>query len=138
VSEKAEKGHTLWPLIIGLLIALIGFFVNQRLIQPLLQQNNNKLLLGTYSPIAGSIEIKLNPTKEYDGLSRSQVLSSRREVVAQEPKLYAKPYEPSHRVFGQIEDGKPWWGIQGVIVCLDNFTVPWSPLLVVTTFGHHF
>ncbi len=75
--------------------------------------NHNRLLLEQQSGVDGEYPIPLNEPIEFDGLSRDAVLRLRREAVAEHPALVAPGYRPSHAVFGQIEDGRPWWGIEG-------------------------
>jgi len=75
--------------------------------------NHNRLLLGQDSGVAAEYPIRLNEPMEFDGLTRDAVCRLRRNAVAQHPSLVAAGYRPSHAVFGQVEDGRPWWGIEG-------------------------
>lgn len=64
------------------------------------------------------IRFAINPMTELDFKTKSEVLESRKKYVNEHPQL-AKyltqgEYEPSDAVFGQIEDGKSWWGIWGL------------------------
>ncbi len=61
-----------------------------------------------------AIEIPLNPLRTLNGLSRDDIFNSRRENVNKIPALAPKNYEPSMNIFGQIQDGKPWWGLLGL------------------------
>ncbi len=61
-----------------------------------------------------TLELPLAPMVELDRLSRAQVLALRARAVARRPDLLATPYQPTDEVFGQVQDGKPWWGIEGI------------------------
>ncbi len=63
---------------------------------------------------ANSIIIPLNSMIELDFKSRSEIYDIRKNYVSQHGELLNNNYNPSDAVFGQIEDGKPWWGIQGI------------------------
>ena len=44
--------------------------------------------------------------------SKKEIYDIRKKYVA--TSIFAsKDYQPSEDVFGQIEDGKPWWGLEG-------------------------
>lgn len=67
-----------------------------------------------------SVELGLHEMDELDFWSKAQVYAYRKRRVLEYPELAAvffpKPaaYQPKEDVFGQIEDGKPWWGILGL------------------------
>ena len=67
--------------------------------------------------------IKINPLQEYNYLSKDEIYSIRKNYVKK--SLFWTPlYEPSNEIFGQIQSGKPWWGLQHTI-CIsgeDNTT----------------
>ena len=55
------------------------------------------------------IDLKINPMSDYDYLSKKEIYNIRKKYVSE--SVFANPnYEPSEEVFGQIVDGKPWWG----------------------------
>jgi len=60
------------------------------------------------------LKIKLNPMIELDFKSKTEVYEIRKKYVYQHPELISKDYKPSEDVFGQITDGKPWWGMKGI------------------------
>ncbi|GEM_PF-3585286 len=62
----------------------------------------------------GYVEIPINPMIELDFKKKSEIYSIRKGYVMRYPGLAPDNYEPSDAVFGQIEDGKPWWGILGL------------------------
>ncbi len=76
------------------------------------QPNRNRLALGEGAP-AGPIEIEIAAPAEFDFQTRTQVLGLRQQAVGQHPELLGGKYRPSGAVFGQIEDGLPWWGLAG-------------------------
>ncbi len=72
----------------------------------------NRLAIGKEAKV-DKLDIALNPPGEFDNLSREAVLAQRRAMVRRYPDLFADDYQPLPAVFGQIEDGRPWWGIEG-------------------------
>lgn len=78
----------------------------------LLGGGRNRLAIGPEARV-DEIAIALAGPQELDGLSREQVLDLRRAAVARYPDLLAGDYAPAPAVFGQIEDGRPWWGMPG-------------------------
>lgn len=93
--------------LVGLTIAVVGLWLY---IRP--APNHNSLNLGKADSPA--LAIKLAPPMEFDGLTRDQIFGIRREAVAHYPGLLGHDYEPSDAVFGQIVDGLPWWGLDGL------------------------
>jgi len=67
-----------------------------------------------FSFAAATVEVPLNPPREFDGGSREGILNLRRLYVNKITELAPKNYQPNMDVFGQIEDGKPWWGLLGM------------------------
>ncbi len=58
-------------------------------------------------PVADAIEL--------DGKSKAEVFALRRERLVATPALFdVAAYKPSEMVFGRIEDGLPWWGLEGI------------------------
>ncbi|KKM96224.1 hypothetical protein LCGC14_1180240 [marine sediment metagenome] len=75
--------------------------------------NGNRLLLSDRAQIQRAYDVVLNRPVEFDFLTRAAVLQLRCDAVAQHPRLIHRGYRPSHAVFGQMEDGLPWWGDAG-------------------------
>lgn len=75
--------------------------------------NGNVLLLGHSRPAPSQLKISINRTACLNGFTRKQVYKLRTEMVLQHPELILGTYQPSESVFGQIVDGKQWWGIVG-------------------------
>lgn len=59
------------------------------------------------------VEVVLNELTEFDGLTKDEIFEFRTKRVNEYPELYTGVYRPNHKVFGQILDGKFWWGIRG-------------------------
>ncbi|HRE46250.1 MAG TPA: hypothetical protein PLD47_00870 [Aggregatilineales bacterium] len=74
--------------------------------------NMNRLNLGTGAP-QGPLNIPLQAPQDFDGKSKQAIWQIRRAAVESRPDLLAAPYTPSDAVFGQVEDGLPWWGMSG-------------------------
>ena len=49
-----------------------------------------------------------------DLMKKTEILELREKYVSEYPELLNAAYKPSEDVFGQVEDGKPWWGILGI------------------------
>jgi hypothetical protein len=108
---RFRKRILTWAAVFVVLI-LVYLYVVLELINPVLQQNTNTLAIGQRA-IVESLSIPITPPIELDGLSDDQISDLRIEAALQFPWLLYTNYEPSHTVFSQIENGKPWWGIAG-------------------------
>ena len=82
---------------------------------------------GTVSPsatvtptatVSPDVAVKINPMEEFDFKKKSEIYEIRKTYVNAYPQLVkllvSGEYEPSDEIFGQIEDGKGWWGILGI------------------------
>ncbi|MBI2810053.1 MAG: hypothetical protein HYX67_04395 [Candidatus Melainabacteria bacterium] len=74
--------------------------------------DQNKLLIGE-SAVVPAIEIPVRAPVDLNFRSKAEVLDYRKKCAELTPNVVALPYQPSEAVFGQIEDGKPWWGLAG-------------------------
>lgn len=55
-------------------------------------------------------KLSFNPPTEYNNLTKSQIYDLRKKYVAS--SLFASHlYKPNDEIFGQIEDKKPWYGL---------------------------
>ncbi|WKZ56098.1 MAG: hypothetical protein QY326_05005 [Bdellovibrionota bacterium] len=79
------------------------------LTQPL---GHNRLHLGQTAP-EGSTKISILPAEEFDGWTRAQVLERRIAEVNKHSSLLVNSYAPAREIFGEIVDGRPWWGTLG-------------------------
>ncbi|MDZ4835969.1 MAG: hypothetical protein SGJ27_19490 [Candidatus Melainabacteria bacterium] len=68
------------------------------------------------TPEDDTVYIPINPVESYNFLTKAKILELRSNHAAKFPQLLSGEYKPSDRVFMQIEDGKPWWGIRGIFV----------------------
>ncbi len=75
---------------------------------PVRQAHVNRL--GT---VAGPYDVSLQDPVEFDGMTRMEIFEHRVEQVALNLDFVAGTYEPDLRVFGRIEDGLRWWGLDG-------------------------
>jgi len=65
----------------------------------------------------GIFNLPINPLTELNFKSKAEIYQLRINAVRQHPELLAdggNSYKPSEEIFGQIEDGKPWWGVLGL------------------------
>jgi hypothetical protein len=63
------------------------------------------------------VDVNVHELLELDGKSREEIFAIRRQYLEREPALFdAAAYQPSSFVFGRMEDGRPWWGVDGLYV----------------------
>ncbi len=92
----------------GLLLALTGC----------LAAHPNELAVGHLARVQErtAIEVPLNNPVCLNGASQAQILWQRASIVQKTAQLLAHSYNPDPAIFGQIVDGKPWWGMEGIFV----------------------
>jgi hypothetical protein len=65
-------------------------------------------------PAPKTLKITLNPTLPLNGRSKQDIYDLRTMLAMKYPQLTGgASYKPSDDIFGQITDGKPWWGLLG-------------------------
>jgi hypothetical protein len=65
-------------------------------------------------PPPQTIAIPLNPPLPLNGRKKQDIYDLRLLLAAKYPQLTGGgAYKPSDEIFGQITDGKPWWGLMG-------------------------
>jgi hypothetical protein len=74
----------------------------------------NDLFSSEEEATSDTVEISINLPSELDFLTKAEILNLRRQRVFEHPELVDKDYRPSEAVFGQIQDKRPWWGMQGI------------------------
>ena len=90
---------------IGFISGMMGYYGYQdnqdiQVVDPADQDRSQpRLLSGT---------VALQPLAEYDGLSKETIMNQRKAILEE----YNISYEPRDMIW-QIEDGKPWWGVEG-------------------------
>ena len=58
----------------------------------------------------------VNPPRELDFLDKNEVFRVRNEMIEAYPILFQGDYQAdTSSVFRQIESGKPWWGLKGLL-----------------------
>lgn len=77
--------------------------------------SGNTLSLGRDAKAQSPITLTMNGEMNLNGKSKEEVLNYRKKYVAQHPELLAGDYQPDAATFGNISDGKDWWGIQGQV-----------------------
>ncbi|CAN5414684.1 hypothetical protein BH11CYA1_BH11CYA1_44400 [soil metagenome] len=77
------------------------------------QISSNRLSLGAQAKVQSGVSLTVNNPSEYDFHSRSEIENLRRNFAYQHPELLLYQYTPMPAIFSQIEDGKPWWGLEG-------------------------
>ena len=75
------------------------------------QENYFKAIDKALDKVSGYTNIKINPTESYNYKTKDEVLNTRKKYV--DSSIFAtENYTPSEEVYGQIEDGKPWYGLK--------------------------
>lgn len=74
----------------------------------------NPLAFGKLAKFKGFKEIPIFDPVLLNGKTKKEILELRRSFVAKYPEIISGNYTPSEAVFGQIVDGKPWWGVDGL------------------------
>lgn len=108
---NTKKRIILYSMAVLCMIAILLFRCSKAGILP--NKVHLALLIGTHSSVSEALSIQINPPEELDFKSRSEIYAMRRGAVAPYSHLTKANYQPSNAVFGQIEDGKPWWGLKG-------------------------
>ena len=76
----------------------------------------NELAVGKDAKLQQPVVVPLNLASDLNFKSRDAILEMRFKEIARNSVLIKGNYEPSMDVFGDIEDGKPWWGMAGATV----------------------
>lgn len=71
----------------------------------------NNLFIDTKD--SSTYNVPINEPIELDFLTKQKVFDIRKKYAAACQPVVPKNYTPSEIVFGQITDGKPWWGLVG-------------------------
>jgi hypothetical protein len=79
------------------------------------QISSNRLSLGAQAKVQSAFNLDINHPSEYDFLSRVDIENLRKSFANQHPELLLYQYTPMPAIFSQIEDGKPWWGLDGQV-----------------------
>lgn len=95
-----------------LLLASLGWLSWDKLFSPA-NHHPPQLCFGSQpdSPL-GEFPVSLEPPAKLDGFMKDKIYELRRGFVAKNPELVSR-YAPDDEVFGEIQDGKPWWGLEG-------------------------
>ena len=76
------------------------------------QFSSNRLAVGSQSKVA-QCQLTINLPCDLNFKSKAEVLELRRRYVYEHPELLCYQYTPTNSIFEWIEDGKPWWGLEG-------------------------
>ena len=63
---------------------------------------------------APRVAIQLNAPSDYNFKNADRIFAQRIKTVQKYPSLFGGEYVPSPDVFGQMIDGKAWWGMKGI------------------------
>ncbi len=104
-------------LILWSCVALLAILVHRMMaaLPPspaLVRIDSSRLRLGA-GAAPGPLTIERNEPEELDFKTREEIFERRRKMVARHAEFIEGDYSPSLALFGQITDGKPWWGLEG-------------------------
>ena len=105
--------------VLALTVAAVWYYARKTIVFPTPEPASSepapvKLYIGASAKAPGEISILLNPLLKLDGFTKNQIYDIRRRAIGEHPELAGKGYVPSDYVFGSIEDGRPWWGLEGL------------------------
>lgn len=60
------------------------------------------------------VSIAINPPRELDFKTRKEVFSVRKKMLKKYAFFTKDGYSTQGAVYAQVEDNKPWWGLQGI------------------------
>jgi hypothetical protein len=110
-DKKPTKSFSLWPVIILLILIIACLLGLWAFLVP--KPNRNALAIGQDAKVE-EVNLFIQSPTELDFLSKAEIYQIRTAAVEQYPELMARDYDPSDSVFGQIVDGLPWWGMEGM------------------------
>jgi hypothetical protein len=118
---KPDDGLGAGPVLLVLALALsaVWLYAKKTIVFPVKPPDVSvakpaKLYLGAAAKVQGEIPIPINPLMKFDGYTKRQICDLRKSEVARHPEIVSDEYQPDDRVFRLIEDGKPWWGLEGI------------------------
>ena len=78
-------------------------------------ESHNALLLGSAAP-AGTLTIPIARPMALSGLSTTEIIGTRSNLLAGQPVQLARPYHPSPAVFGGLRDGLGWMSLEALFI----------------------
>jgi hypothetical protein len=78
--------------------------------------DSNCLAIGQSGGASGPIDIPVNPPVDLNFKSRSEIFQLRSQAIYRFPSLLSGSYIPNPSIFEQLEDHRPWWGMQGTFI----------------------
>ena len=83
---------------------------------------NKKLLIGacillSAAPALAKVyNFPINPPRNLNFKTYKEIFRIRKKMIAENPIFFQGKYDPlASSVFKQIEEGKPWWGLRGLM-----------------------
>jgi hypothetical protein len=76
------------------------------------QSSSNRLAVGNQAKVA-QCQLTINLPSDLNFKSKEDIIELRRRFVYEHPELLGYQYTATNSIFEAIEDGKPWWGLEG-------------------------
>lgn len=107
---KKAPSFTTFALLLAIVVAVL-------IVKPgkTQQISSNRLSIGPQAKVQSPLNLAINPPSEYDFQSRVEIENLRKSFANQHTELLLYQYTPMPAIFSQIEDGKPWWGLDGQV-----------------------
>ena len=102
--EKINIWHILTVKACVIIVLILTVF------HPFLFINHDKKILNDTKQSKDLISLKVHNPSEYNYMNKRDIYNLRERYV-KDSLFYKEGYKPSEEVFGQIVDGKPWWGL---------------------------
>ena len=74
-----------------------------------------KSFAASFGPIVSPIQFAVVELSDYDGMSKAEIFAQRKRIVDGFGTGLCENYQPNENVLGRIQDGKPWWGTEGIL-----------------------
>jgi hypothetical protein len=117
IGKRGNSIVNIWRrgiLLSGTTLTLLSVMVTACSIIP---TSINSLAVGKSAVEHTEVSFPANGLHSFSGMKKSEILAIRSQAVQEHQNLISGSYVPSEDVFGQIVDGRPWVGLEGVSFC---------------------
>lgn len=76
-------------------------------------ESTNRLAVGDDAKVSSPVQIGIAPPADFNYKTRAEIEKWRTDRAMLHADLLYYQYRPTSEIFGQITDGKPWWGLLG-------------------------
>lgn len=119
IPDEQSKPKRKLPVKVLLIANVVGSVVLLLLWQTIMSSPKaagNELSVGDSAKVKSPVQIGLENPQDFNWKMKFDIFETRKREVAKHKDLLRGDYEPSTKVFGAVEDRKPWWGTAGSAV----------------------